>query len=67
MIDHVYFSRPGPRVVKGLEIIAELTHPDLFHGMVPVNTVLKLDPDKARSVPISNLESSFQPYQNPCY
>ena len=67
MIDHVYFSRPGPRIVKGLEIISELTHPDLFHGMVPENTVLKLDPDKARSVPISNIESSFQPYQNPCY
>ncbi len=25
-----YFSRPGPRVVEGLEILAHLTHPELF-------------------------------------
>ncbi len=25
-----YFSRPGPRVVDGLEILAHLIHPDLF-------------------------------------
>ena len=62
MIDHVYFSRPGPRIVKGLEIAAELTHPDLFHDMIPANTVLKLDPYKARSVPISNITSCFHPY-----
>ena len=62
MIDHVYFSRPGPRIVKGLEIIAELTHPDLFSGMVPANTVLKLDPEKAQSVAINNIASCFHPY-----
>ena len=62
MIDHVYFSRPGPRIVKGLEITAELTNPDLFHGMIPANTVLKLDQYKARSVPISNIDSCFHPY-----
>ena len=65
MIDHVYFSRPGPRIVKGIEITAELTHPDLFHGMVPENTVLKLDPYKVRSVPISNIASCFYPYSHP--
>ena len=65
MIDHVYFSRPGPRIVKGIEITAELTHPDLFHGMVPENTVLKLDPYKALSVPISNIASCFHPYSHP--
>ena len=62
MIDHVYFSRPGPRIVKGLEIAAELTHPDLFHDMIPANTVLKLDSYKAQSVPISNITSCFHPY-----
>jgi iron complex transport system substrate-binding protein len=43
LIDHVYFSRPGPRVVQGLEILAQLTHPQLFSGLVPHNTVVKLD------------------------
>jgi iron complex transport system substrate-binding protein len=32
--DH-YFSRPGPRLIDSLEILAEIFHPDLFppkHG-----------------------------------
>jgi len=29
-----YFSRPGPRVVEGAEILARLLHPEIFgaHG-----------------------------------
>lgn len=30
-----YTSRSGPRLVVGLEIIAELLHPDRFSGMIP--------------------------------
>ena len=30
-----YTSRSGPRLVTGLEILAEMTHPQLFSGMVP--------------------------------
>jgi iron complex transport system substrate-binding protein len=26
-----YFTRPGPRLVESLEILAELLHPDVFH------------------------------------
>jgi iron complex transport system substrate-binding protein len=25
-----YFNRPGPRIVDGLEILAEILHPELF-------------------------------------
>ena len=25
-----YFNRPGPRVVDGLEILAQIFHPELF-------------------------------------
>jgi iron complex transport system substrate-binding protein len=25
-----YFSRPGPRIVEGLETLAHIIHPDLF-------------------------------------
>jgi iron complex transport system substrate-binding protein len=28
-----YFSRSGPRVVDGLEVLAAVTHPDLFHDV----------------------------------
>ena len=30
-----YFSRSGPRLVDGLEILGEIIHPELFSGMVP--------------------------------
>jgi iron complex transport system substrate-binding protein len=30
-----YFSRPGPRIVDSLEILAESLHPDLFAGWFP--------------------------------
>ena len=32
---NAYFSRPGPRVVDSLELIAELIHPELFAGWGP--------------------------------
>jgi iron complex transport system substrate-binding protein len=30
-----YFSRPGPRIVDSLEILAEILHPELFRGTFP--------------------------------
>ena len=30
VIDHVYFSRPGPRIVMGLEILAQIVHPEFL-------------------------------------
>jgi iron complex transport system substrate-binding protein len=32
-----YFSRPGPRIVDSLELLARLIHPDLFAGWGPVD------------------------------
>ena len=37
-----YFSRSGPRLVDGLEIMAEILHPELFTGMVPGGGVARL-------------------------
>lgn len=38
-----YFSRPGPRTVTGLEILAKIIHPDLFAGLdVPEGSFLRL-------------------------
>ena len=37
-----YFSRPGPRVVDSLEILAEIVHPDLFTGRFPPRPVLRV-------------------------
>jgi iron complex transport system substrate-binding protein len=30
---NAYFSRPGPRIVDSLEILAEVIHPEIFGGM----------------------------------
>lgn len=62
LIDHVYFSCPGPRVVQGLEILAQLTHPELFSGLVPPDTVLKLDPARALSRGPQDVAGCFLPY-----
>jgi iron complex transport system substrate-binding protein len=38
-----YFSRPGPRVVDSLEILAEILHPELFGGCFPTRGVVRID------------------------
>jgi iron complex transport system substrate-binding protein len=37
-----YTSRSGPRLVVGLEILAEMVHPELFSGMIPEAGALRL-------------------------
>jgi iron complex transport system substrate-binding protein len=37
-----YFSRPGPRIVDSLEILAEIIHPDLFEGWFPDRGVYRV-------------------------
>ncbi|MGI0066226.1 MAG: cobalamin-binding protein [Nitrosotalea sp.] len=39
-----YFSKPGPRTVTGLEILAKIIHPDTFRQLqVPKQSVQKID------------------------
>ncbi|MCY4367321.1 MAG: ABC transporter substrate-binding protein [Chloroflexi bacterium] len=64
LIDHVYFSVPGPRIVTGLEILAQLTHPSLFDGLIPSDTVLKLDASAARSASADEVAECFVPWPN---
>jgi iron complex transport system substrate-binding protein len=37
-----YFSRPGPRIVTGVEILAQILHPELFSGLIPPGAATKL-------------------------
>ena len=37
-----YFSRSGPRLVDGLEILGEIIHPELFSGMVPTGAAARI-------------------------
>ncbi len=36
-----YFNRPGPRIVTGLEILAEIIHPKIFSGLAPGGAMLR--------------------------
>jgi iron complex transport system substrate-binding protein len=38
-----YTSRSGPRLVTGLEILAEIMHPEIVSGMIPGDSVLRVD------------------------
>ena len=62
VVDHVYFSRPGPRVVTGLEILAQIVHPGLFHDLIPAATALKLELPAGCTCPPAALAASFRPY-----
>ena len=43
-----YFNRPGPRIVDGLEILAEIMHPDLFPRTGPRKAWQRLEVDPVR-------------------
>ena len=62
VIEHDYFSRPGPRIIMGLEILAQIAHPELFHDMIPALTALKLELPAGRTCPPAELAGHFQPY-----
>jgi iron complex transport system substrate-binding protein len=62
VIEHDYFSRPGPRIVTGLEILAQIVHPDLFHHLIPTATTLKLALPVGCTCPPAALATYFRPY-----
>lgn len=39
-----YFSRPGPRIVDGLELLARVIHPELFPGSLADDNARRVDP-----------------------
>ena len=43
-----YTSRSGPRLVQGLEIIAEILHPELFSGFITPESAVRVDSALAR-------------------
>ena len=62
LIDHSYFSRPSLRTVEGVELLAELTHPDIFSGIAPKGSVVKLDAGRYATHPDGAIEECFFPY-----
>ena len=62
LIDHSYFSRPGPRTIDGLELLAGLTHPNLFLDLVPSGSVVKLDEKQYAEHLDGDIAACFKPY-----
>lgn len=62
LLDHTYFSSPGPRIVDGLEILAQLTHPQLFNHQIPPGAAVKLDPQAAATTTPENIANCFRPF-----
>ena len=38
-----YFSRSGPRLVEGLELLAEILHPEYFTNVAPVHSYIRFE------------------------
>src|SRR5487761_155018 len=56
-----YFSCPGPRIVTGLEILAQILHPELFHGLAPPESAVKLDWNEASPQGSAAMPARFLP------
>lgn len=52
-----YFSRPGPRLIDGLELLARILHPDLAKDAAPPDAALRVSFDIAGRV------ASLEPYR----
>lgn len=53
-----YFSRPGPRLVDTLEILAALLHPELFTLKVPPGSVVPVSPEAVGALGETRQEDS---------
>jgi len=56
-----FFSRPGPRLVDGLEILAHTFHPDRIAKVPPVGSILKLVTPPAGGSSVENWTMRFEP------
>ena len=65
IVNSDFYSVPGPRVVTGLEVMAQLIHPDLVMNKIPADSVLKLHADSAVTHDADSIARRFRPYINP--
>lgn len=60
--DHTFFSRPGPRLVDGVETLARIFHPKLFTRRLPPGRVMKLSMEYGQHCRPRQIRSYFAPY-----
>ena len=57
-----YFSRPGPRLLDGIEILAHILHPQRWPQTAAPGTVFRLISPPAGASSVENWPSRFEPY-----
>jgi len=65
VIDHAFFSRPGPRVVDGIELLAHIFHPDLIklpRKLEASRDILKFTLRNGQRCNPKQLANHFKPY-----
>lgn len=62
ILDSDYYVRPGPRIVQGLEIMAQLIHPELFTHLIRPPAVVKLDASARENRVPEEFAGYFHPY-----
>lgn len=63
VVDHSFFSCPGPRLVQGVEILAKLAHPGAMADCgLPQSSVVKLHLGKDSRRNPFDFQQSFRPY-----
>ena len=55
-----FFSRPGPRIVDGLEILAQILHPELFSGLFSTGGSMKLVWEAGQPIRSQNFTQRFR-------
>lgn len=57
-----YFNRPGPRLVDGVEILAQILHPDLFVDLVPEGAAVRATWRSLDEITPDDLARQFAPF-----
>lgn len=57
-----FYDRPGPRVIDGIELLAQLLHPDLVTDDIAAGRVVKLEPIHGGPPEPQNIARVFRPY-----
>ena len=62
ILNNKIFSRPGPRLVDGVEMLARIFHPDLMEEPLMEGMCLKFNLEAGKKVRPGRLRNFFSPF-----
>ena len=63
IVAHQYLSRPGPRLVDGVQILARILHPSLVDAEAPDGSCMKLNIPQGQRCRPHQLRTHFVPFK----